>query len=417
MASLDEDEDPKKLLAARFNAVRRFRNTLYYVWSDRKMLLCKNEAAIKGLPQERKPLPPVKFFITTITAGLIIQNLLFSPEPFEIPSELRFIQNALTIFIGPVTIISIIALCMNAALPWMAGRLIRRPIPFVVLFRASAYQQGGILLPPLIILEIAMFFVTYNSPRPSWFDYGGWGIFIISLYSLRWLFKQIKDECYSRKPIWIGVAGSIVLYACIDIFGLLPRQSNHIPSQSMLPTILVGDVIVTNRWVFYWREPKAGELVAFHADGEVDYISRIIGLPRDTVQLINGSLYVNGAKVPKMRISDFEIDENSITQCISPQFQVRRADGAAVCRYPRFRETLPSGKNYEVLDLFSTPQDDTLPIIVPDHHYFLLGDNRDNVMDSRFPAVPGAGIGMVSRSNLVGPVFDRLIPVISPKID
>ena len=80
----------------------------------------------------------------------------------------------------------------------------------------------------------------------------------------------------------------------------------------------------------------------------------------------------------------------------------RQADGSFVCRYPQFRETLPSGVSYNVLDFGLLPQDTTEPRIVPEGHVFMMGDNRDNSLDSRFDAVPGQGVGLVPVENLVG---------------
>ena len=73
-----------------------------------------------------------------------------------------------------------------------------------------------------------------------------------------------------------------------------------------------------------------------------------------------------------------------------------------VCVYAQFRETLPGGKSYNVLDFGTTLQDDFGPVIVPEGAMFLMGDNRDNSQDSRFPAAPNQGIGMVPQDKLVG---------------
>ena len=90
------------------------------------------------------------------------------------------------------------------------------------------------------------------------------------------------------------------------------------------------------------------------------------------------------------------------TRCYSVEFAAKLADGTDVCRYPQYQETLPGGRTYNVLDLGPRPQDDTPPVIVPEGHMFLMGDNRDNSEDSRFPAEPGRGIGLVPQDNLVG---------------
>ena len=118
--------------------------------------------------------------------------------------------------------------------------------------------------------------------------------------------------------------------------------------------------------------------------------------------MVDGQLYLNGVPVPKQRIADFEIAISPNTQCYSLQFIARRADGTDVCRYPRYRETLPGGRHYEVLDLGPRFMDNTAPVLVPEGHLFLMGDNRDNSEDSRFPAEPGRGIGLVPMDNLVG---------------
>ena len=120
------------------------------------------------------------------------------------------------------------------------------------------------------------------------------------------------------------------------------------------------------------------------------------------MQMTGGQLMLNGKPVPKQKIADFEIAVTPNTNCIAPQFEATSTSGAAVCHYPRYRETLPGGRSYEVLDLFATPQDDAPPVIVPEGSVFLMGDNRDNSMDSRFPAVEGGGIGLVPQANLVG---------------
>jgi len=196
-----------------------------------------------------------------------------------------------------------------------------------------------------------------------------------------------------------------------------------IPSESMLPRLLVGDHLIAAKWSygFSYRSlpfslpllpservlastPQPGDVVIFRAPplGDVDYIKRVIGLPGDTVQMVDGVLHLNGKAVPKVRIADFEVPVSDNTRCYSSAFAAKLPDGTDVCRYPRYKETLPGGKSYEVLDLGPRPQDNTEPAMVPEGQLFLMGDNRDNSEDSRFPAEPGRGIGMVPMDNLVG---------------
>jgi signal peptidase I len=196
----------------------------------------------------------------------------------------------------------------------------------------------------------------------------------------------------------------------------------NIPSESMLPRLENGDYLLAAKWPYgfssyslpfsapllpsriFASTPERGDVVIFKQPplNEVDYIKRVIGLPGDTVQMIGGVLHLNGQPVPKQKIADFEIAVSPNTKCYSVEFAVKLNDGTDVCRYPRFQETLPGGKSYQVLDLRPTQQDDTLPVVVPKGHLFLMGDNRDNSEDSRFPATPGGGIGLVPEDNLVG---------------
>ncbi|MCA1662012.1 MAG: signal peptidase I [Novosphingobium sp.] len=214
----------------------------------------------------------------------------------------------------------------------------------------------------------------------------------------------------------------IKLALVVGIFRSFIFSPFNIPSESMLPRLQNGDYLLAAKWPYgyskyslpwsaplipgriFASQPERGDVVIFKAPPthDVDYIKRVIGLPGDTVQVVGGQLVLNGAPVPKRRIADFELPVTPNTACLGPQFEATARDGTAVCRYPRFVETLPGGRRYEVLDVFRTPQDDFAPVIVPEGHVFLMGDNRDNSMDSRFPAVAGAGIGIVPQANLVG---------------
>ncbi len=195
----------------------------------------------------------------------------------------------------------------------------------------------------------------------------------------------------------------------------------NIPSESMLPRLQNGDYLLAAKWPYgfssyslpfnlplipgriFPHQPKRGDVVILkHPVDKVDYIKRVIGLPGDTVQMVGGVLLLNGIPVPKQRVADIEIPVSPNTRCRFQQFEALTSDGRQVCRYPQFRETLPGGRSYNVLDLGMTPQDDTPPIVVPADSLFLMGDNRDNSMDSRFPAVAGEGIGIVPQKNLVG---------------
>jgi len=204
----------------------------------------------------------------------------------------------------------------------------------------------------------------------------------------------------------------------------------NIPSESMLPRLLDGDYLLAAKWPYgYSRyslpfslplipgrifpsQPKRGDVVIFKAPpgNDVDYIKRVIGLPGDQVQMKEGQLYLNGEAIPKKRMADFVVPVSPNTHCYREQFEALLSDGTLVCHYPRFRETLPGGRSYDVLDFGPASRgnftgvdaDNTQAFIVPEGHLFMMGDNRDNSQDSRFPAIEGGGIGFVPQENLVG---------------
>lgn len=208
----------------------------------------------------------------------------------------------------------------------------------------------------------------------------------------------------------------------------------NIPSESMQPRLVIGDYLLVAKWPYgysqyslpfslpfipdriFARQPERGDVVVFKAPPTQrdDYIKRVIGLPGDLIQMRNGNLEINGVVVKKEKIADFVIPvsqnmkeaaalENTPFPCWRPEFEVRTAAGENVCRYPRYRETLPNGRSYEILDLANgLPGDDTQVFQVGEGEVFLMGDNRDRSADSRFPAIEGKSIGIVPQKNLIG---------------
>ncbi len=196
-----------------------------------------------------------------------------------------------------------------------------------------------------------------------------------------------------------------------------------IPSGSMLPTLYIGDYLVVSKWPYGYSRfsfpmhlpsfdgrilthlPKRGDVVVFrHPSEEADLIKRVIGLPGDVVELREGALILNDRPVRREALSPYKLPVSANTPCkvVPPAIpSVMQANGRALCVFPAYLETLPGGPSYTVLDQAATVADDFGPVRVPSEHVFLMGDNRDDSLDSRYPAAAG-GIGMVPTEDLIG---------------
>ena len=182
-------------------------------------------------------------------------------------------------------------------------------------------------------------------------------------------------------------------------------QPFTIPSASMEPTLLEGDYIIVSKFSYGYsrhsipfspplfkgrimeRAPERGDIIVFKLprDGRTDYIKRLIGLPGDRVQMRQGRLWVNGKEVIDKELPPVMIDSGyGFTRNVQ-----------------RFQETLPGGRTFITYDFGPDGDVDNTPtFVVPEGHYFFMGDNRDNSLDSRVPAE--IGVGFVPAENLVG---------------
>lgn len=225
-----------------------------------------------------------------------------------------------------------------------------------------------------------------------------------------------SDESWASFGVFVLKLAVIVL-----IFRSFIFSPFSIPSESMLPRLWNGDYLLAAKWpygfskhslpfeldVFSGRilasSPERGDIAIFkHPIDGSDYIKRVIGLPGDTIEVRAGQLILNGSAIPKERIEDFVIPQSPNTDCAWGAVEGTGSKGEAVCRYARFRETLPNGVSYEVLDFGPASNDNYGPRIVPEGRLFVMGDNRDNSQDSRVIATSGGGVGLVPQDNLVG---------------
>ncbi len=231
-----------------------------------------------------------------------------------------------------------------------------------------------------------------------------------------------QEERAGSAGEWIADLVKIVVFALVVSFGLrsFVVEPFNIPSESMLPTLMIGDYLFVSKYPYGYsrhsfvfspkifrgrilgHQPERGDVIVFKLprDNRTDYIKRLIGLPGDRIQMVGGQLYINGKPVRRERVDDFLVRVSPYNRC--PAFmQEHDSEGRAWCRYPQYRETLPNGVSYMTLDIDPQgPADDTRVFTVPDGHYFMMGDNRDNSADSRRPR--SIGVGYVPFENLVG---------------
>jgi signal peptidase I len=219
---------------------------------------------------------------------------------------------------------------------------------------------------------------------------------------------------------WENVKTILYALALALVLRFTIAQPFRIPSGSMQPTLAVGDYVVVTKWSYgygrfsftplegllpegrvFGREPERGDVLVFRPAPEPgrDFIKRLIGMPGDRVQMIDGLLHINGQPVQRERVSE-------TTECPDPDGLSRAAT--------IYRETLPNGVSYLTCDKGMTELDNTREFVVPEGHYFMMGDDRDNSDDSR------RMVGMVPFDHLVGPAqfvvvsFDNTTSLLRP---
>ena len=197
-----------------------------------------------------------------------------------------------------------------------------------------------------------------------------------------------------------------------------------IPSGSMLPTLYIGDYVMVAKWPFGYsrfsfplgfpsfegrileKMPRRGDVVVFrHPNEGTDLIKRVIGLPGDMIEVRGGMLILNGKPITRTALPRFRlpVSPNSPCKVVPPATAMIERDGdQGFCIYPAYRETLPGGPSYTVIDQIERGDaDNRPPTRVPAGHVFLMGDNRDDSLDSRFSPAEG-GVGFVPVERLIG---------------
>jgi signal peptidase I len=219
-------------------------------------------------------------------------------------------------------------------------------------------------------------------------------IAVLTLIPLILRTRSVPSSWLSKLLPSVAIPVILSALVALSIRSLAYQPFNSV-STSMAPTLIEGDVFVANKSVYGYSRysfpfeafdfsgrttgslPERGDVVMFRANG-IDYVKRIVGLPGETIQMINGLPVINGVEIKQEVIRDYFIE----------------AEGSTATE---IRETLPDGRNYSVLDLQENSiGDNTREFMIPESSYFVLGDNRDNSIDSRFD------MGFVALENLIG---------------
>ena len=243
-----------------------------------------------------------------------------------------------------------------------------------------------------------------------------------------------SDETVSEKINWFAeIRGLALMLLAVLAFHTFVAKPFYIPSASMVPSLLVGDRLVVSKWPYGWSwvsasfhilprddwrlapgTPEYGDIViAVPPNRAEDYIKRVVALPGDRIAVVEGQIILNGEPIAQEVEPPVQIPADHQNMCDgSPcmrgfeQYLVTLEDGSQVFEPPTYRETLPNGASYLIIDHINDPLlqplDNMAEITVPDAHVFLMGDNRDHSADSRADVMSRGLGGPVPLTNVGG---------------
>ncbi|HEX4301759.1 MAG TPA: signal peptidase I [Rhizomicrobium sp.] len=187
-------------------------------------------------------------------------------------------------------------------------------------------------------------------------------------------------------PVAIAVLGALSL-ATIVLLRLFVFQIFSVPTVGMSPTLYDDDMLILAKRAYVDAEPQRGDVVVVNLPGQgTQWVKRVVGLPGDRIQMVDGRLLINGVAVKTTRLADIA----------DPDIDAGKPHAV-------IRETLANGRSWRTLDLGRGELDNTAIFQVPPDCYFLIGDNRDDSDDSR------TDLGYVKRADVLGKVVERVI--------
>lgn len=213
--------------------------------------------------------------------------------------------------------------------------------------------------------------------------------------------------------------GLALMLLAVLMFHSLVAKPFYIPSTSMMPSLHVGDRLVVSKYPYGWSwasasfhllprgewriwadTPEYGDIVIpVHPEVDEDYIKRVVALPGDTIEVRDGIIILNGKPVKREQVPDIRIPYEPELLCKGKEcldsferFKVREASGEQFYEVPAFRETMPNGATYLIIDHYDQPLDNFDEITLDEGEVFVMGDNRDESADSR-AEIAASGLG------------------------
>ncbi len=229
--------------------------------------------------------------------------------------------------------------------------------------------------------------------------------------------KPAEKDGEEKAPVnWLAeVRGLALMLLGVLAFHSVIAKPFYIPSASMVPNLMVGDRLVVSKYPYGWNwssvsfhplnraswriapaTPEYGDIVILMppegTEPMTEYIKRVIALPGDTIALVDGRIILNGEEIPREIMPAVQLPADNPNICNGDDclraftpYLARLEDGTLAYEPPTYRETLPNGASFLVIDHQFEYLDNFPETTIPDGHVFVMGDNRDHSADSRAP--------------------------------